>query len=66
MAKLDNTDYKILEILQSDGRISYSDLAEKVSLSRAAVRERVNSMKESGIIRGRKGLREICQFIYGY
>lgn len=52
MAKLDNTDYKILEILQSDGRISYSDLAEKVSLSRAAVRERVNSMKESGIIRG--------------
>lgn len=52
MAKLDDTDYKILEILQNDGRISYSDLAEKVSLSRAAVRERVNSMTESGIIRG--------------
>ena len=52
MAKLDDTDYKILEILQSDGRISYSDLAEKVNLSRAAVRERVNSMTDSGIIRG--------------
>lgn len=50
--KLDETDYKILEILQSDGRISYSDLAEKVSLSRTAVRERVNYMMKTGIIRG--------------
>ena len=52
MAKLDKTDYKILEILQSDGRISYSDLAEMVNLSRAAVRERVKNMKDGGIIHG--------------
>ena len=52
MAKLDDTDYKILEVLQIDGRISYSDLAEQVNLSRAAVRDRINSMKEDGIIRG--------------
>lgn len=49
---LDATDYRILEILQTDGRITYSDLAEKVNLSRAAVRDRINAMKDSGIIHG--------------
>ena len=52
MASLDQTDYKILEILQQDGRVSYSDLAEAVNLSRASVRERIKVMKETGIIRG--------------
>ena len=52
MAVLDKTDYQILRILQSDGRITFSDLAEKVNLSRAAVRERVNSMEKSGVIHG--------------
>lgn len=49
---LDTTDFQILEILQTDGRITYSDLAEKVGLSRAAVRDRIDSMKERGVIHG--------------
>lgn len=49
---LDATDYQILQILQTDGRITYSDLAEKVNLSRAAVRDRIDNMKEAGIIHG--------------
>lgn len=49
---LDATDYQILEILQTDGRITYSDLAEMVNLSRAAVRDRINSMLEAGVIHG--------------
>ena len=49
---LDATDYKILEVLQTDGRITYSDLADKVDLSRAAVRDRINNMIDSGIIHG--------------
>ena len=52
MIQLDATDYAILEILKDDGRCSYSDIAEQVHLSRVAVRERINSMKESGIIHG--------------
>ncbi len=52
MIQLDVTDYAILEILKDDGRCSYSDIAEQVHLSRVAVRERINSMKESGIIHG--------------
>lgn len=49
---MDATDYAILEILKGDGRCSYSDIAERVHLSRAAVQERINNMKERGIIRG--------------
>lgn len=52
MYQMDDTDYAILEVLKDDGRCSYSDIAEQVHLSRVAVRERINSMKESGIIRG--------------
>lgn len=52
MIQLDATDYAILEILKDDGRCSYSDIAEQVHLSRVEVRERINSMKESGIIHG--------------
>lgn len=52
MYQMDNVDYAILEVLKDDGRCSYSDIAEQVHLSRVAVRERINSMKECGIIRG--------------
>lgn len=52
MAILDDADYRILEILQMDGRITFSDLADQVNLSRSAVRERINNMQDSGIIRG--------------
>lgn len=51
MAILDEADYRILDILQKDGRITFSDLADQVNLSRSAVRERIKSMQDSGIIR---------------
>ena len=49
MYQMDETDYEILEILKGDGRCSYSDIAEQVHLSRVAVRERINNMKEGGV-----------------
>ena len=52
MAILDEADYRILDILQKDGRITFSDLADQVNLSRSAVRERIKNMQDSGIIRG--------------
>ena len=50
MHQIDATDYAILEILKGDGRCSYSDIAEQVSLSRVAVRERISNMKNAGIL----------------
>ena len=48
--KLDKIDKKIIEILSEDGRISYVDLAEKVGLSRVAVKDRIQSLMDKGII----------------
>lgn len=52
MYSLDNTDQEILEILRKDGRASYSKIAEEVHLSRVAVRDRINTMMDNGIILG--------------
>ena len=52
MYRMDETDYAILELLKTDGRMSYSDIAEEVHLSRVAVRERISAMKNNGIIQG--------------
>lgn len=49
---MDSTDYKILNILQQNGRISMSKLAKEVSLSIPSTIERVKKMEESGIILG--------------
>ncbi len=48
--KLDNIDKKLLEELAEDGRLSYDDLAEKVGLSRVAVKDRIQNLKEKGVI----------------
>jgi Lrp/AsnC family transcriptional regulator, leucine-responsive regulatory protein len=48
----DSTDWRILEELQRDGRISYADLAKTVSMSPSAVTERVRRLEQAGIIRG--------------
>ncbi|RYG73054.1 Lrp/AsnC family transcriptional regulator [Lentibacillus lipolyticus] len=48
--KIDATDKKLLEELVDDGRVSYVDLAKKTGLSRVAVKDRIENMKESGVI----------------
>lgn len=50
--ELDSRDRTILRILQNDGRITNSDLAEKVHLSPSACLRRVRQLEESGLIRG--------------
>lgn len=52
MYNLDRTDYLILEILKRNGRISYSDIADEVHLSRVAVRDRIVNMQDKNVIRG--------------
>ncbi|QKY68819.1 Lrp/AsnC family transcriptional regulator [Lentibacillus sp. CBA3610] len=48
--KVDDIDKKLLEELVEDGRASYVELSEKVGISRVAVKDRINNMKEKGII----------------
>lgn len=49
---LDRLDVSILKVLQSDGRISYVDLAEKVGLSSTPCIERVKRLEKEGYIQG--------------
>ena len=50
--KLDRYDKSILQVLQAEGRISNSALAERVSLSESACLRRVRALEESGLIEG--------------
>jgi len=49
---LDQTDRKILRELQTDGRLSWVDLAERVNLSATACQRRVQALLDEGIIDG--------------
>lgn len=49
---LDRIDRKILHELQREGRISMTDLAERVGLSTSPCTERVRRMEREGVIKG--------------
>jgi len=49
---VEDTDRQILQVLAEDGRISYTDLAERVGLSVSAVHQRVRRLEQRGAIRG--------------
>jgi Lrp/AsnC family leucine-responsive transcriptional regulator len=49
---MDSTDRRILELLTTNGRISYAELARQVGLSGPATHERVAKLEASGVIRG--------------
>lgn len=54
--ELDRYDRQILEILQSDGRISNQDLADRIGLSPSPCLRRVRTLEESGLITGYRAL----------
>ncbi len=47
---LDDVDRAIITELQVDGRMSYTDLAPRVGLSQAAVRQRVTKLIDRGVM----------------
>lgn len=49
---LDEHDRKILKVLQADGRIPVTALAEKVGLSKTPCQVRLKRLVEGGVIRG--------------
>ena len=52
LVDLDEFDRKILAILGRDGRITYTDLAQRVGLSKTPCQQRVKRLVESGLITG--------------
>ncbi len=49
---MDKIDRKILAQLQADGRLSVTELAERVGLSLSPCHRRVRALEQSGVIRG--------------
>jgi Lrp/AsnC family leucine-responsive transcriptional regulator len=49
---VEETDRAIVAALSQDGRLSYTDLAEKVGLSVSAVHQRVRRLEQRGVIKG--------------
>jgi Lrp/AsnC family leucine-responsive transcriptional regulator len=50
--KLDNTDVKILKVLQENGRLSFRQIADRVKVSVPTVSSKVGTMENMGIIKG--------------
>ena len=53
---MDRIDKKILTELQPDGRLSFTELAERVGLSLSPCHRRVRALEESGAIKGYKAI----------
>ncbi|ELK50068.1 transcriptional regulator [Haloferax sp. BAB-2207] len=51
MRALDETDLHILELLAEDARRPFSDISAEVGLSAPAVSDRIDRLREEGIIR---------------
>ena len=52
MTALEPTDSAIVRALTTDGRCSFTDLAEQVGLSVSAVHQRVRRLEQRGVLRG--------------
>lgn len=47
---LDELDMKIVELLIKNARMSYSDIGQQVGISRVAVKTRIQSLEQRGVI----------------
>lgn len=52
LSTLDKYDRNILNVLQRDGRVSYTDLGKKVGLTTTPCIERVRKLERAGFIKG--------------
>ncbi len=50
--RLSDTDARVLDILQSDGRRSYADLGTELGMAGPSAHERVKKLESRGVIRG--------------
>ncbi len=47
---IDEAAKQIISLLQRDGRMSYAEIGKRVSLSEAAVRQRVSKLTDAGVM----------------
>ena len=48
---MDQTDKRILQVLQTDGKLQNNELAQRIGLSASPCLRRVKQLEEDGIIR---------------
>ena len=51
MVEIDEVDLEILKMLQSDGRLSFTEIAKKLKLSESTIRKRVQALHRRGVIK---------------
>ncbi|MCC1494347.1 Lrp/AsnC family transcriptional regulator [Cognatishimia sp. F0-27] len=61
MDDLDQFDRSILKILASDGRISITELARRIGLSKSPTQARLRRLEEAGVIRGYRAILDPIQ-----
>lgn len=49
---MEDLDRRIVDLLRSDGRMSYTDLGKAMGLSTSAVHQRVRRLEERGVLKG--------------
>lgn len=62
---MDDLNWRILELLQQDARLPYSEIGRRVGLSAPAVAERVRRMEDAGIITGYRAIVDPGKLGYG-
>ncbi|MEM2937518.1 MAG: Lrp/AsnC family transcriptional regulator [Candidatus Bathyarchaeia archaeon] len=50
--KLDDVDFKILNLLQEDSRLSYKKIADKLGISVGTAYNRIKSLERKGVLKG--------------
>lgn len=63
---MDATDRKIVALLQQEGRITLTDLADRVRLSVSRCQRRVRELESSGVIRGYHASVDAAALGYGF
>jgi Lrp/AsnC family leucine-responsive transcriptional regulator len=58
---VDATDLKIIELLKTDARMSFSDISREIGLSTPAIRDRVIALEKNGVIKGYAPLLDLAQ-----
>ncbi|MEM1563547.1 MAG: Lrp/AsnC family transcriptional regulator [Candidatus Bathyarchaeia archaeon] len=51
VAEIDELDFKIIKLLEEDGRLTFMEIAKKLRLSESTIRKRVQALKENGVIK---------------
>jgi DNA-binding Lrp family transcriptional regulator len=63
---MDAVDRKIIAVLQEDGRITLTDLADRVRLSVSRCQRRVRELEANGTIRGYRAVVDAAALGYGF